>query len=132
MKHFMMMAGAVLALSACDEKNDVDDRREAAAEASAAAAGSAIAALGLTEAQLLDADLIGAQNRELGEVEQVERGPNGEVNRLLVEVEDSDPDRFVYVTVDGLSPSQRGDDIYLATKMTKEQLAALPQVSLTP
>jgi hypothetical protein len=59
------------------------------------------------------------------------RGANGEVDRLLIEVEDSDPDRFVHVPISGLTVVTRGDDRDLSTSMTREQLAALPEVELT-
>lgn len=121
-------------LAACDEgANDAaEDRVEDAAEASAAAAGTAEAALGLTEAQLIDAELLGANDVEFGDVESVLRDADGTVDRLLIEIEDSDPDRFVEVPVAGLSPVTRGDDTDLSTTMTAEDLAALPDATLAP
>lgn len=119
-------------LSACDDgTNDAaEDRVEDAAEASAAAAGTAEAALGLTEVQLIDAELVGPDNVELGDVESALRTSDGTVDRLLVEVEDSDPDRFVEVPIAGLTPVTRGDDTDLSTTMTAEELAALPAATL--
>ena len=57
------MLALALALAACEseaerEADATEDRIEQQADASAAAAGGAIAALGLTETQLLDADLV--------------------------------------------------------------------------
>ena len=105
---------------------------EQAAEKSAAAAGPAQVALGLSEAQLLEADVIGPGNTEVGDVARIERNAAGEVDRLLIEIEDSNPDRFVHVPVSGLKPITRGNDTDLQTTMTLEALGALPEVKLTP
>lgn len=121
---------ALLLTVACNQ-NDADDRLEQAAEQSAAAAGDAVAALGLTERQLLDADLYDTAGIELGDVEQVARNTAGQVDRLLIEIEDSNPDRYVYVPVEGLTVMRRGNDIDLSTTMTAQQLAAMPAVDIT-
>ncbi len=121
-------------LAACNDRGDADDRAEdrmeQAAEASAAAAGPAEAALGLSERQLLDADLVGPDGVELGDVQAVLRGADGKVDRLLVEIEDSHPDKYVHVPVAGLKVVQQGADRDISTTMTQQQLAALPAVSL--
>lgn len=133
MRYGMAALLAVVALGACSDKNDTaEDRMEQAAEKSAAAAGPAQVALGLSEAQLLGADLIGPGNTELGDVARIERNAAGEVDRLLVEIEDSNPDRFVHIPVSGLKPIVRGADTDLQTTMTIEALRALPEVKLTP
>lgn len=126
------IAGPALFLAACgDSASDVaEDRMERAAEQSAADAGPAEAALGLSEAQLLDAELVGPNDVELGDVAGVVRGADGSVERLLVEIEDSNPDRFVHVPIDGLTVVTRGDDRDLATSMTAQELAALSDVKL--
>ena len=49
---------------------------------------------------------------------------------LLIEIEDSNPDRFVAVPVAGLTTVAAGDDTDLATSMSREQLAALPDAQL--
>lgn len=123
------------ALGACEsqaerEADVAEDRMEQQADASAAAAGAAIAALGLTERQLLDADLVAADGTELGDVEQIRRGLDGEVEGLLVEIEDSNPDRFVVVPLDGLTTRVSGDDTDLQTTMTAAEFAALPDAPL--
>jgi len=115
-------------LAACESEAErqadaTEDRLEQQADASAAAAGDAIAALGMTERQLLDAELVTADGTELGDVEQVRRGAGGAVEGLLVEIEDSNPDRYVVVPLTGLTA--RGDD--LQTTMTAQDLAALPE-----
>lgn len=122
---------SMAALAGCGNAQDrAEDRVEATAEANAAAAGTAVAALGLTERQLLDADLVTPGGVELGDVTAVLRNATGEVDRLLVEIEDSDPDRFVHVPIAGLTPVTRGDDTDLSTTMTAAQLAALPDAPL--
>ena len=82
---------ATLALSACESETErqadaTEDRIEQQAAQSATAAGDEIAALGLTERQLLDADLVTRDGIELGDVEQVRRDSSGDVTALLVEV----------------------------------------------
>ena len=130
-RYLICLACSATLLAACDDWDDEqEDRIEAAAEASAAAAGPAPAALGLSEGQLLEADLINGSHLELGSVEGVVRNAEGEVDRFLIEVEDSNPDRFVEVPVEGLSPVVVGDDTDLLTTMTKEQLSALPEVQM--
>ena len=127
---------ACAALAACDsqaerEEDAIEDRVEQQAEASAVAAGGAIAALGLTEAQLLDAEIVAADGTDLGDVEQVRRTADGTVEGVLVSIEDSEPDRYVVVPFDGLTSRPEGDDTDLQTTMTAEDLAALPDAELS-
>ena len=119
------------ALAACESEAErqadaTEDRIEQQADSSAAAAGDTVAALGLTERQLLDAELVAADGTELGDVEQVRRGAGDAVDGLLVEIEDSDPDRYVVVSLTGLTAS--GED--LQTTMTAQDLAGLPDAQL--
>lgn len=124
----LMFCGALLA--ACsNDPDDADDRFEDAAEARAASAGPAVAALGLSEMQLLEADLIDASGADLGDVEDVLRNADGQVDRLLVEIEDSNPDRYVALPITGLKPVTRGDNTELTGPITKAQLAALPDAT---
>jgi hypothetical protein len=113
-----------LGLAACGSDAD----REA--EQSAAASGDAVAALGLTERQLLDADLVSANGADLGDVEQIRRGAGNTVEGLLVEIEDSNPDRYVVVPITGLATRKSGGDTDLQTKMTADELRALPDAQL--
>ena len=133
MKKLLAATVCIAALAACsDSPQDVaEDRVEDAAEASAATAGPAPVALGLSEAQLLEADLrAAADGAELGDVTSLLRTADGSVDRLLVEIEDSNPDRFVEVPVAGLTVLARGNDTDLVTTMTRDQLAALPEATL--
>lgn len=121
-------------LAACESEAErqadaAEDRIEQQADASAAAAGNAIALFDMTEADLLDADLVAADGTDLGDIEQVRRGPEGAVVGLLVEL-DGNPDRYVVVPTDGLSPRADGDDTDVQTAMTLTELQALPEAQL--
>ncbi|MFL0418210.1 PRC-barrel domain-containing protein [Sphingomonas sp. 179-I 2A4 NHS] len=132
-KPLLTAAFATVLLAGCNsESRAAEEKRERDAQQAAAIAGAEAVALGLTEAQLLDADLIGPDGAEIGEVEEVVRGPSGKVERLLVEVEDTTPDRYVHVPIESLTPVKRGDDTDLSTTMTKQQLQALPEVKRQP
>ncbi len=124
-------------LAGCNNNagNDTAATETAAATDVAAAASPTPAqdwdrvALGLREPQLLSADLLGIDGVELGEVKGVLRGADGRVDRLLVEVADSDPDRFVEVPVQGLTALTRGSDIDVVSTLSVAQLAALPDAA---
>ena len=133
MRPLLLLVCSTALLAACtDSKDAAEDKLERTAEASAAASGPAPVALGLNEVQLLDAELVGADGVELGDVAQVVRGADGKVDRLLVEIEDSNPDRYVHVPITGLTTVVRGTDTDLSTTMTKAEFAALPEVKLPP
>jgi hypothetical protein len=100
-----------------------------AAETASPAAGWDRVALGLREAQLIGADLLAIDNVEVGEIKGLLTGSDGRVDRLLVELDDTDPDRFVEVPVQGLTVLTRGADIDIVSTMTVAQLAALPEAS---
>jgi sporulation protein YlmC with PRC-barrel domain len=127
-----VLACSMALLSACDRARDQDiaeNQIERASDRFTNAGGEAIIALGMTERELLDANLINVDGTELGDVEDLVRGPTGQVEKLLIEVEDSNPDRYVHVPLDGLSPQRRGDDYDIVTNLTPAQIAALPEVS---
>lgn len=139
MTRFSLLAASALSLvglTACEsaaerEADATEDRVEQQADASAAAAGSAAAALGLTETQLLEADLVDADGTDLGDVEQVRRSASGTVESLLVAIENSDPDRYVLVPLNGLRTRVDGDDTDLETTMTAADLTAMPDATQT-
>ena len=128
-----------LALAACgsqaeqaeQEADLAADQMEMQAEQSAAEAGPAEAALGMTEQQLIDAELVDADGNELGEVEQVRRNAMGTVDGLVVELENTNPDRFVVVPMKNMVSQPDGDDTNVRTTMTARQLAALPDAEIT-
>ncbi len=124
-------AALLLALGACQseaqkEADRTGDIIEQQAEAAAEGGGAAIVALGLTEAKLIEADLVTLDGVELGDVEQVRRNAAGEAQALVVEIEDSNPDRFVLVPIAGLAARPDGKDTDIETSMTAAELAALP------
>jgi uncharacterized protein YgbK (DUF1537 family) len=130
-KILIALVPLVLVAGCGDNANEAAaDRMEDNAEANAAAAGATPVALGLSEAQLIDATLVGGNNVELGDVNSLVRGPSGAVEGLVVEVEDSNPERHVQVPISGLTVVTRGTDTDLSTTMTKEQVAALPEAKL--
>lgn len=129
-KGLAALLGSAALLAACNSAQErAEEQREDAAEASAAAAGASIAALGLTEAQLLDADVVDANGRELGEVEGVGRSGGGAVDHLQVRLENSNPSRVVRVPITDLQPVKPGGDTDLSTTLTADQLAALPDAA---
>lgn len=125
-----------LSLAACgsqaeSEADALADAVEQQANADALAAGSEIAALGMTEAQLLEANLVTPSGDDLGDVEQIRRDASGAVEALVVELDDTDPDRWVAVPISGLSARRDGDDVDVQTSMTAADLAALPDAQMT-
>ncbi len=130
MRACFLIAAPLGLLAACSDKNEAaEEKLEKAAETSATIAGPVPAALGLSEAQLLDADLVDVDGKELGEVAQVIRDSDQKVDRLLVELE-GPGDRYVHVPILGLKPVVKGSDTDLQTTMTKARLDALPEVKL--
>lgn len=125
------LAAAMLAACGGDANDDAEDRIENAAEQSAAASGDAVAALGLTEAQLIDAEIVDSADAEIGDVERVMRDSGGTADRLLIEIEDSNPDRYVVVPIEGMTTVVRGDDTDLRAPMTRAQVEAMPDADLT-
>lgn len=131
------LAASCAMITACgdspaeQEADRMEEQMEMKADQSAAAAGMEEAALGLTETQLLDADLLTTEGTDLGEVEMVRRGGDGAVTGLVVELEGTDPDRWVEVPMDGLTPVTNGDDMDIQTSMTAEELAALPDADMS-
>ncbi len=100
------------------------------AMASAVTATPTIAALGLSEMQLLDADLVAADGTDLGDVEQVRRTADGKVDAVVVEVDESSPERYVLVPITGLTTRANGDDVDLQTTMTRADIAKLPDATM--
>ena len=126
-----LLLAPALVLSACNDQDDqVEDRIEAQADQSARASGDIPVALGLTERQLLDADILAADGTELGDVEAVTKDADGNATELLIEVEDSNPDRYVTIPIDGLTVTTRGNDTDLSSDMTMDDIGALPDASL--
>lgn len=131
MRMLLLLAGPAVLLAACSDANEAaEEKLERSAETSATVAGPVPAALGLSEAQLLDADLVGQDGKELGDIAKVVRGADNKVERLLVEIDGSNPDRYAHVPITGLKTIVRGDDTDLQTRMSKSDLMSLPEIKL--
>lgn len=122
--------GAACASETERQADTAEDRVEQQAESNAAASGDTIAALGMTERQLLASDLVTADGTELGDVTQLRRNAQGALDGLLIEIENSDRDRFVIVPMNGLSARHGAMGNYVQTIMTAQDLDALPPASL--
>jgi len=83
-------------------------------------------ALGLTVAELDEADIVDANGKDLADVERVVIGPDGQVSQLVIEVDGTEPDLYVTMPLDGLVVVQNGASKDLRTNLTIEQLKALP------
>jgi hypothetical protein len=130
MRNFLLLACSAALIAGCSNNQAAEDKMERAAETGATVAGPLPAALGLSEAEILDADIVDADGKELGEVAQVVRGPDDKVDRLLVELDGGLKDRYIHVPVTGLKKVVRGGETDLETPLTKSDLAALPEVKL--
>lgn len=130
-KRYLGFAVLPLFVAACGSSDQTPTAVAAGAPTAAAVlptAAAATGALGLTEVQLRDADLIDAADLDLGDVEAVARGADGAITGLIVEIEDTTSDRFVQIPLDGLQAVQRGNDWDVRTTATKDALLALPEV----
>jgi hypothetical protein len=128
---------AVLMLAACGD-NRTDDVVQSPApgaqpapvtetRADAATADAALA-FGMSRSQLEDADLLSADNTDLGDVETLVLDASGKLTHVVVELEGPD-DVKVQVPVDQVRGLARNNaaDKDLTTDLTAQQLAALPR-----
>lgn len=129
------------AAPAADPAATADAPTGALPDANAAPAAAAMptatgpgTAMGLTGAQLEDADLRDATGRDLGDVERVVADGAGNVTALLVEIDDTEPDRYVELALEGLEAVRepddddgRDDDWDLRADLTREALMAMPE-----
>lgn len=132
------ITGAALLVTACGSNettppvaNDTAMQTSLGTTDTTAAPVDAVA-LGLTERQLLDADFKDWNGSDLGDVEALERDTGGAVTHLIVEIDDTDPDRYVRVPVDGLERVADGNDWDVRGQYTRDQLMALPEVPAQP
>lgn len=90
------------------------------------AASAAALALGLSRAQLEDADLVGPapDHTDFGDVEILVLDASGQVTGLVIDLEGMDKD--VVVPIADVTSLRRGAEIDLTTAMTQAQLQALP------
>ena len=130
----LLIAGSTM-LAACGDTaaEQEAERTEDAIEAQAAADVADAPEeeiLGMTEEQLLDADLVDADGNELGEIELVERNAMRTVTGLLVELEDSD--RYVTVRLRDVTARPDGDGFDVESTLSAGQLASLPDAEFVP
>lgn len=98
------------------------------------AAGAQSGALGLTRAQLEDADLIDANGVDIGDVEYAIADSGGRVVALAIEVDRREPrpDKLVNIPLQDLravpEPHDPGD-FDIVTAMSADEVAALAEVS---
>lgn len=85
-------------------------------------------AFGLTTRQIEDADLVDAGGRDLGDIHRVETDASGNIDAVVVEIDDTDPDRFVRLPLERLTAVADGDDWDLRALTSRAELIALPQV----
>ena len=83
-------------------------------------------ALGLTRAELEDADLLAPEPAltDLGDVETVVLDASGQVTGLVIDLEGVDKD--VIVPIGSVTSLRRGTEVDLTTTLTAAQLLALP------
>ncbi|MBW3559000.1 MAG: hypothetical protein KY446_08505 [Proteobacteria bacterium] len=82
--------------------------------------------LGLTDRQTEEADIVDPLGRDLGDVQRLVRGPDGQVTELVVAVAGAPAGSYVTLPVQGLSIVETGGDRDLLTSLTREQLMELP------
>ena len=82
--------------------------------------------LGMTTAQLEDADVVSADGTDLGDVERVVTDSTGQVTGLAIEVEGAADGEYVLLPIAGLTTRADGMDNDVQTTMTVEDLRALP------
>lgn len=121
-------------LASCGETPNSDQTAQNSAPATPVGRtpGLPVIVLQLTELQLLDADLLDASGKDIGDVEMVMRGPDGKPTGLLVDVEGTKPDRYVQVPLDGLSPVRDGQGWDLGSNLTRDDLLKLPEAGALP
>lgn len=89
---------------------------------------SAAFAYGMTREQLEDADILSAQNTDLGDVETLVLGPDGALTHVVVDLEG--PGDFDVVVPQGQLRSiaqNNAQSVDLTTDLTADQLRALPR-----
>lgn len=96
------------------------------ANSSAASFGSA---LGLTRRQLEGADLVARRRNRfvVGEVESVIMDMNGTVTGLAVEIENTEPDVYVVLPLEGPVAVADGDEWDIDTAKSRDELLSLPR-----
>lgn len=85
-------------------------------------------AFGLTTKQIEDADLVDVTGKDLGDIHRVETDASGNIDAVIVEIADTDPDRFVRLPLTRLTAVADGDSWNLRAATSRAELIGLPQV----
>ncbi|WP_447727141.1 PRC-barrel domain-containing protein [Sphingomonas koreensis] len=85
-------------------------------------------AFGLTTKQIEDADLVDVTGKDLGDIHRVETDASGNIDAVIVEIDGTDPERFVWLPLTRLTAVADGDDWNLRAATSRAELIALPQV----
>ncbi|WP_423605024.1 hypothetical protein [Sphingomonas sp. MS122] len=85
-------------------------------------------AFGLTTRQIEDAGLVDVRGTDLGDVHRVETDASGNIVDVVIEIDDTDPDRFVRLPLARLTAVADGDGWDLRAATSRDELIALPQV----
>ena len=126
------VGAAALLAGACNEPEDtttVPADETTAADTMAPVddgMGAGDMTLGMTNAQLEDADVVSADGTDLGDVERVVTDDSGQVTGLAVRVEGAAEGEHVLLPIAGLTTRADGMDNDVQTTMTIEDLQALP------
>ncbi len=101
----------------------------AAAQTTIARTESQAAKGAFTVGQIEDADVIDSANRKAGEVEHVLLDAGGKPTAIVIEIDRMGPDKKVVVALADVTVAPEPgdpDDHIVRTKLSKAQLAALP------
>lgn len=85
-------------------------------------------AFGLTTHQIEGADLVDVRGTDLGDVHRVETDASGNIADIVLEIDDTDPDRFVRLPLARFTAVADGDEWDLRAATSRDELIALPQV----
>lgn len=85
-------------------------------------------AFGLTTKQIEDADLVDVAGNDLGDIHRVETDASGNIDAVVIEIADTDPDRFVRLPLARLTAVADGEAWNLRAATSRAELIELPQV----
>lgn len=127
------LALPLVLLTACQSAEEraqdrVEDRIEESTGVDASRQTPSPGALALTEAQLLDAQLVDPSGEVLGDIEAVQRDDAGVLTALVVAIDDAGTPRRVEIPLKGLSTAGEGAELDVLASMTIDQLASYPDV----
>lgn len=129
MRAFLTAAAVTALLAACSQPASTPEARPDAASAPAPNdtpdTPHGAMALGLTTMQLEDADLVSPTGVDLGDVERVDVDGAGRITGLII-APSGEGQRWVRLSLEGLTARADGDDHDVVADLTLEQLKAMP------